>query len=75
MSKLELVKFMYGCNNGQIPVINEQVFTKTSKVHQFNTRKTINDVFFFSHQEFICNHSKNQYDTKAVNCGTVFHQK
>ena len=46
MSKLELAKIMHGCNNGQIPVRIEQIFTKSSKVHQYNTRQTINDGFF-----------------------------
>ena len=43
MSKLELAKIMYGCNNGQIPVRIEHLFTKTSKVHQYNTRQTVNN--------------------------------
>ena len=46
MSKLEIAKIMCGCNNGQIPVRIEQLFTKTSKVHQYNNRQTINDDFF-----------------------------
>ena len=46
MSKLELAKIMYGCNNGQIPIRIEQLFTKTSKVHQYNTRQIINAGFF-----------------------------
>ena len=39
ISKLELAKIMYGCNNGQIPVRIEQLLTKTSKIHQINTNK------------------------------------
>ena len=45
MSKLELAKIMYECNTGQIPIRIKQLFTKTSKVHQYNTRQTINDGF------------------------------
>ena len=65
---------MCGKNGGQIPIKIEQLFTKTSEVHQYNTRETINDSFF-SYHNFICNQTKNQYNTEAVNCGTVFHQK
>ena len=58
-SKLEYPKIMYGYNNGQIPIRIEQLYTKTSKVYQYNTRQTFN-VFFFSYQGFICNQEKNQ---------------
>ena len=48
MCKLELDKIMYGCNNEKFPVRIEQLFEKVSKVHQYNTRQTINDGFFKS---------------------------
>ena len=72
MSKLELVKIMYGCNNGQIPERIEQLFSKTSKVHQYNTRQLM---MFSSYQELNCNQAKTHCNAEAVNCGTVFYQK
>ena len=72
ISKLKLAKIMHGCNNGQIPVRIEQIFTKSSKVHRYNTRQFM---MVFSYQEFIRNQAKNHCNTEVVNCGTVFHQK
>ena len=44
--QLELVNIMCECNNGQIQIRIELLFTKTSIVHQYNPRQTINDVDF-----------------------------
>ena len=40
-----------------------------------NTTPDIQLMMFFSYQEFIRNQEKNDYNTEAVNCGTVFPQK
>ena len=73
MSTLEFAKIMYGRNDGLIPIRIEQIFTKTSTVYQYNTRQTINDGFFIP--KIHSQSGKNHYNTEAVNCGTVFHQK
>ena len=48
MCKLELLKIMFGCNNGQILVRIEQLFTKSSKVQQYNTRQIIMTFFILT---------------------------
>ena len=56
MSKVELAKITYGCDNGQIPIRVKQLFTKTSKVRQFNIKQKINDAFFQTKNLFAKNH-------------------
>ena len=60
MSKLKLAKIVYGCNNGPIRVRIEQLFTKTSKLHRYNIRRTINDDFF--HTKNLLAIGQNQYN-------------
>ena len=64
---------MYGCNIGQITVRIEQLFTKAFKEYQYNTRQIITDGFFI--QEFVRYQAEIQYNSDAINCGTVFPQK
>ena len=45
MCELEFAKIMSRCNNEQIPERIQLLFPKTSKIHQYNTRQIINDVF------------------------------
>ena len=73
MSKLELAKIIYGCNNGQIPLRIEHLFTKHLK--HTNTTPDKQLMMVFSYQEFIHNQAKNLYNTEAVYCETGFHQK
>lgn len=46
MCKLEVGKIMFGCHHGHIPSKLVKLFTKSNKIHSYNTRQASNDGFF-----------------------------